>query len=333
MTNANTFPALLQAFFTDRLLLQRMVSDHTIASYRDSFRLFLNFAASRLNKIPSKLTFQDLDTSFITDFLEYIEKERGNSARTRNVRLAAIHSFFRYVSFCEPTCIDLCCRILAIPSKRYERRPIVFLVKSEIEALLCAPDTTTCIGRRDHAFLLLASQTGMRVSELTKLRCKDVTLKTGAHVKCFGKGRKQRCTPLRKETITVLKAWLRERNGSPEDPVFPTIRGNTMSRDAIERLVTKHHKTAAQQCPSLKQKKSISPHVLRHSAAMALLHAGVDRTVIALWLGHESVETTQIYIHADMQLKEKALSHTTPFKANPGRFQPDDELMMFLDSL
>lgn len=333
MTNSNTFPALLQAFFTDRLLLQRRVSDHTIASYRDSFRLFLNFAASRLSKTPSKLTFQDLDTPFITDFLEYIEKERGNSARTRNVRLAAIHSFFRYVSLYEPTCVDLCCRILAIPSKRYERRPVVFLVKEEIDALLCAPDTTKYIGRRDHALLLLASQTGMRVSELIKLRCKDVALKTGAHVKCFGKGRKQRCTPLRKETVTVLKSWLRERNGNPGDPAFPTIRGNTMSRDAIERLVTKHYNKAAQNCPALKQKKSISPHVLRHSAAMALLLAGVDLTVIALWLGHESKETTQIYIHADMRMKEKALSRTTPTKTNLRRFQPDDELLRFLESL
>ena len=197
MTNTSTFSALLQAFFTDRLLLQRRASDHTIASYRDSFRLLLNFAVSKHNKAPSELTSQDLAPSFIADFLEYIEKERGNSTRTRNVRLAAIHSFFRYVSFCEPTCVDLCCRILAIPSKRYERRPTVFLVKKEIEALLRAPDTTKYIGRRDHALLLLASQTGMRVSELIKLRCKDVVVKTGAHVRCFEKGRKQRCTPLR----------------------------------------------------------------------------------------------------------------------------------------
>ena len=332
MTIPNKFPTLLQAFFTDRLLQQRRASAHTVASYRDSFRLLLRFAAEKLGKSPSVLCLEDLNVAFIGAFLEHVEKDRGNTVRTRNARLAAIHSFFHYVSFCEPAYADLCRRILAIPSKRYERRPIEFLRREEIDALLAAPDTATWTGRRDRVLLLVAIQTGLRISELIGLRCKDVVLGTGAHVRCEGKGRKQRCTPLRQEAKAVMASWLRERKGEPEDPVFPSIRGGALSRDAVERLVGRHCKVAQRDCPTLKRKK-VTPHVLRHTAAMELLQHGVDRSVIALWLGHESAETTQMYLHADMRLKEQALLRVAPIGVKLCRYQPDNQLLVFLESL
>ena len=258
-----SFPALLQSFFTDRLLQQRCASGHTIASYRDSFRLLLGFAAKRLREAPSDLTLEQLDAPFIGEFLEHLERDRGNSVRTRNARLAAIHSFFRYVALNEPACALLCQRVLAMPSKRYERRQIEFLNPPEIDALLTAPNPSTWTGRRDRTFLTMAVQTGLRVSELIGIRCQDVVLGAGAHVRCEGKGRKLRCTPLRQEAVTMLKAWLRERCGKPEDAMFPSIRGRALSRDAVERFVTKHTATAQERCPSLKRKK-VTPHVLRH---------------------------------------------------------------------
>lgn len=328
----NTFPSLLQSFFTDRLLAQWGASVHTVASYRDAFRLLLHFASEKLDKEPSALSLKDLTPDFISSFLEYVEKDRNNSIRTRNARLSAIHSFFRYISYKAPEYAEFCCQILAIPSKRFERRPIEFLTREEIDALINAPDQNTWIGRRDRIFLLTAIQTGLRVSELIRLRCKDVILDTGAHVKCQGKGRKQRSTPLLKETAKVMAAWFDEINKNREDPVFPSIRGGFLSRDGIERLVVRHCKIAQSQCPSLRNKK-ITPHVLRHTAAMELLHHGVDRSVIALWLGHESVETTQIYLHADMSLKRKALSRIPPLSAEPFLYKPKDELLAFLEDL
>jgi site-specific recombinase XerD len=330
-TKAN-FSALVQGFFTDRLQRQRRASPHTVAGYRDTFRLLLQFAAGRLGKAPSRLTLEDLDAAFIGDFLDHLEKERRNSARSRNTRLAAIHAFFHYVSFQEPAHAEQCRRILAIPSKRYERRLIEYLSKEEIDALVAAPDKTTWRGRRDHALLLVAIQTGLRVSELIGLQRKDVVLGTGPHLRCEGKGRKQRCTPLRQEAVAVMAQWLRECPAEPATPVFPSSRGGPLSRDAVERLVTRHRRTAQRQCPSLKGKK-VTPHVLRHTAAMQLLKHGIDRSVIALWLGHESVETTQMYLHADLRLKEEALAKMTPLDVQPGRFRPDDTLLAFLEGL
>lgn len=331
MTSAG-LPSLLQSFFTDRLLRQRRASPHTIAGYRDSFRLLLHFAKERLGKAPSNVTLEDLNVRFVGDFLDDLEKRRRNSARTRNIRLAAVHSFFQYVALEEPAHALLCQQILAMPTKRHERRPVEFLTRAESQAMLSAPDLSSWVGRRDRTMLLLAIQTGLRVSELTGLRCEDLVLGTGAHVHCVGKGRKHRCTPLRPETVKVLEAWLRERRGRPEDPLFVSTRGGKLSRDAIERLVTKYAAAATRTCTSLKRKK-VSPHVLRHSAAMELLQNGVDRSVIALWLGHESVETTQMYLHADMRLKEQALSRTLPLGTRPGRFRPGDKLLAFLESL
>lgn len=332
MKSTSSFPRLLESFFTDRLMRQRQASSHTIAGYRDSFRLLLRFANDRLNQAPSSLAIEDLDAPFVGHFLDYLETERANSARSRNVRLAAIHSFFRYVALTEPAHSAVCQRVLAMPAKRYHRKPVAFLNREEVGALLQAPDSTTWTGRRDRVLLLVAVQTGLRVAELIDLRCQDVSLDTGAHVRCRGKGRKERCTPLRKEAAAALAGWLRERGSDPGGALFPSIRGNPLSRDAVQYLVAKHVSLARQRCPSLGRKK-VTPHVLRHSAAMDLLQHGVDRSVIALWLGHESPETTDIYLHADLRLKEKALARTTPTGVKPGRYRPSDHVLAFLDSL
>jgi integrase/recombinase XerD len=332
MKTNGDFPFLLQAFFSDRLMRQRQASAHTIASYRDTFRMLLVFAEQRLKKAPSTLRLEDLDPPFIGAFLDHLEKERGNSARSRNVRLAAIHSFFRYVALHDPVHGALAQRVLAMPIKRYHRKQIQFLTRPEIDALIAAPDQKTWAGRRDQTLLLVAVQTGFRLSELIGLRCEDVALGTGAHLRCTGKGRKERCTPLRRETTTALRAWLLERNGQSEDPVFPSARGHALSPDGVEYVLAKYVLIARQQCPSL-EKKRVTPHVLRHTAAMELLHSGVDRSVIALWLGHESMETTQIYLHADLELKEQALAKTSPFGIKMRRYRPDDKLLAFLKGL
>jgi len=333
MTSTNSFPGLLEGFFSARLIGQRCASPHTIASYRDCFRLLLKFARDRLGKAPSQLALTDLDAPFIGAFLHHLEHDRGNNARTRNARLAAIRSFFQYLAFEVPERSALIQRVLAIPNKRCEHRPIDFLSRPEIAALLAAPDLKTWGGRRDQALLLLAVQTGLRVSELVGLNCEDLALRTGSsYVRCQGKGRKERLTPLRAQTAAVLRNWLREREGRPGDSLFPNARGGRLSRDGVEHLLAKHLATAGAQCLGLK-KKRVSPHVLRHTAAMDLLQHGVDRSVIALWLGHESIATTEIYIHADMNLKEQVLVRTSPLEVPPGRYRPDDRLLSFLDRL
>jgi integrase/recombinase XerD len=325
-------PALLQGFFTDRLLRQRQASAHTIASYRDTFRLLLRFAANQLGRAPSALQTQDLQPAFLGRFLEHLEQQRGNSSRTRNARLAAIHSFFRYVALAEPAHALLCQQVLAMPSKRHSRKPIAFLDAMEITAVLAAPDLSTWIGRRDRALLAVAIQTGLRVSELIGLRREHVVLGSGAHVRCEGKGRKHRCTPLGRDTAAVLESWLRRDLRKDSPCVFPSVRGGPLSRDAVEDLVTRYAQRAEHACPSLKQKR-VSPHVLRHSSAMRLRAHGVDQSVIALWLGHESVETTQMYLHADLRLKEQALARVEPLGVTPPRYRPEDPLLRFLETL
>jgi len=332
MKTFTNFAGLLEKFFTDRLMRQRQASPHTIASYRDTFCLLLRFAQDRLKKSPSMLMLEHLDAPFVAAFLDHLEKERGNCARSRNARLAAIHSFFQYAALHAPDHSALIQRVLAIPNKRYDRTQIEFLTHREIEALLAAPDVSTWSGRRDRTLLLVAVQTGLRVSELVGLRCEDVVLGRGAHVRCLGKGRKERCTPLRKDAVRALRGWLRERNPRLSDPLFPSTRGGPLGPDGVEHLLAKHLATARKKCSSLK-KKRVSPHVLRHSAAMELLQAGVDRSVIALWLGHERPDTTQIYLHANLALKEHALAKTAPLNVQPGRYRPDDELLAFLKNL
>lgn len=332
MTTTTTLPALVQSFFMDRLMQQRQASPHTIASYRDTFRLLLQFTQQRLGKLPTSLTVPDLDTPLLGTFLDHLERDRKNSARSRNVRLAAIHSFFGYVALHAPEHSAVAQRLLAMPSKRYLRHPIAFLNAVEVDALLAAPDLATWSGRRDRALLTLAVQTGLRAAELTGLRCEDVVFGAGAHVRCEGKGRKQRCTPLSKDTVRMLRDWLRERAGQPSDPLFPSMRGSALSHDALQDLLNKHLAVARRRCTSLARKR-VTPHVLRHTLAMDLLQHGADQTVIALWLGHESSETTAIYLHADMQLKERALAATTAKKTAVPRFQPGDRLLDFLKNL
>jgi integrase/recombinase XerD len=333
MKSAPNLPALIERFFTERLMRQRRVSPHTIASYRDSFRLLLEFVQVRLHKSPSNLDLRDLDAPLISLFLDDIEKHRSAGVRTRNLRLTAIRSFFRFVAFEEPAHSAHIQRVLAIPSKRHDKKQVHFLTHPEIEALLAAPDRTTWVGRRDHALLLLAAQTGLRLSELIGLDRDAVILGTGANVRCFGKGRKERCTPLTKPAIATLQAWLRETSRNSAEALFPTVRGSRLSADAIQYLLAKYLAVARTRCQSLRQKR-VSPHVLRHSAAMELLQAGVDCSVIALWLGHESVETTQVYLHAHLALKEAALAKLKPLNGrSPGRYRPGDRLLAFLDAL
>ncbi len=329
---ASTFPALLQRFFTERLVTQMNASPNTIAGYRDTFRLLLRYAERRLGRPPTRLAVEDIDADLVTDFLVYIETERQNGARSRNTRLAAIRSFFRFVAMNEPAYLLHCQRILTMPSKRHVKRAVTFLDSEEMEAFLAAPHRTTWVGRRDHLILLVALQAGLRASELIGLRRRDVVLGAGAHIRCEGKGRKERCTPLRRETARLLEAWIRERNVEEEKPLFPTLRGDHLSRDALERLVRRHGETAARSRPSLAG-RNLSPHVLRHSTAMELLRHGVDQSVIALWLGHESVETTQIYLHADLKMKETALARIAAPEQPPGRYRPDDQLLAFLEAL
>jgi integrase/recombinase XerD len=329
---AMSFPALLEHFFTERLLLQRQASPHTIAAYRDTFRLLLRFAATELGAAPSALTTEDLGPAFIGAFLAHLERRRGNPPRTRNARLAAIHSFFRYVALTEPAHALLCQRVLAMPSKRAERKLIAFLDRAEIAALVAAPTPSTWIGRRDRTLLVVALYTGLRVSELIGLRRDHVVGGPRAHVRCEGQGRKHRCTPLGREAAALLAAWLRKDLRPQDDHVFPGVRGGPLSRDAVEELVARHARTAAQPCPSL-QTQTVTPHVLRHTAAMELLAHRVDPSVIALWLGHESVETTQMYLHADLSLKEEALARLGPLGVKPTRYRPDDPLLAFLESL
>jgi len=322
----------LQAFFTERLIRQRQASPHTIAAYRDTLRLLLGFATKRLRIEPSKLDIDNLDAPLIGAFLDHLEHQRGNGVRTRNARLAAIHSLFRYAALRHPEHAAVIERVLAIPPKRFERSIVTFLTDTELEVLLAAPDRTTWIGRRDHALLGLAAQTGLRASELIGLICSNVHLGVGAHVSCLGKGRKQRITPLTKDMVVILRAWLVERAGQATEPLFITRPGKVLSRDALERRLSRHAAGAAQACPSLSQ-KHITLHSLRHTAAMRLLQAGVDTSVIALWLGHEQVETTQIYLHADLAIKERALARTAPLNTAPGRYQPPDTLIAFLEAL
>lgn len=322
----------IEAFFTERLISQRHASPRTVSSYRDTLRMLLTFAQQRTGKPPSRLDVADIDVTLVSAFLTHLEQDRNNSARTRNTRLAAIHSLFRFAALRHPEHARSIQLVLTIPTKQHVQCDIDYLEPHEVDALLAAPDPDTWLGRRDHAVLVLMIQTGLRVSELCQLTCRDIHLGTGAHITCHGKGRKQRATPLTRLTVRVLRAWTTERAGEPSQPLFPTVTGRPLSVNAVQWLVAKHATTAARSCASIAA-KSVSPHVLRHSCAMNFLHAGVDVAVIALWLGHESSQTTQIYVHADMALKEQALARTTPPHTKPGRYRPPDPLLAFLEGL
>lgn len=332
MNTATNLAPLLESFFTERLMRQRRASSHTICSYRDTFRQFLIFAQKRLHLAPSRLTIEQIDAPLIVEFLDDLEKQRGLSIRSRNLRLTAIHSFFHYLAFELPEHAAQIQRVLAIPSKRFSRKQVNFLDHSEVEALLAAPDRSTWIGRRDYGFMLTAVQTGLRLSEMTGLKSGDLVFGVGAHVRVIGKGRKERCIPLAGSTLTVLKNWLAESQQNSSDVLFPSVRGNRLSVHGVQYMLNKHRMAAAKICSSL-NKKHVTVHCLRHTLAMDLLQAGVDRSVIALWLGHASVETTQIYLEATIAMKEKALDKMTLPKGMPGRYQPGDQLLAFLNDL
>lgn len=322
----------LQAFFTERLLRERNASPLTVAAYRDTWRLLLGFVSKRMSKPPSALDFTDIDVPLISAFLDHLEHERGNTVRTRNARLAAIHSLFRYAALCHPEHAASIARVLAMQAKRFERALVSFLTEAEVDALLSVPDRTTWTGRRDRAMLLVTAQTGLRISELIGLCASDVHLGTGAHLVCYGKGRKERVTPLTSVTIKVLRDWLTEQKPSPSSRLFSTRTGTPLSRDAIEHRIALYTAMAAKVCTTLAKKK-VTAHALRHTAAMRLLEAGVDTTVIALWLGHEHVDTTAIYLQAHLAIKERALAKIRAPQTHIGRYRPRDTLLTFLEAL
>jgi site-specific recombinase XerD len=324
---------LVENFFRQRLIKQRQSSPHTIASYRDTFCLLFRFIEEHLHKPPSRLELSDIDAPLIAAFLDSLEKTRNISARTRNTRLVAIRSFFKFAALEAPSLSAQIQRVLAIPSQRLTRPIVSFLTREEMNALLAAPDRATWCGQRDHIFLLVAVQTGLRLSEMTSLQIQHLSLEAGAHIRVVGKGRKERIVPLTKQTVSILKAWIKNlASNSDSSLVFPSVRGGRLSPDAVQHLVKKHVSTAMRACPSLNHKQ-VTPHSLRHSSAMALLVAGVDRAMIALWLGHESVETTQMYLHANLALKEEILSKAAFAEGKRGRYQPKDRLLSFLKSL
>jgi len=322
----------LEAFFTDRLRRQKSASPNTVAVYRDAFCLLLRFAEARLGKDPAKVMLADVDASLVAAFLDSLEKERGNAARTRNARLAAIRSFFRFLALREPAHGALIQRVLAIPQKRHTRRVVGFLTQPEVAALIAAPDQSSVMGRRDHLLLVVTIETGMRVSEIVRLCVGDVTIAATSQIRCIGKGRKERITPLGRTTAPLLRHWIEERGDPQTAPLFPARHGGPLSRDAVERLVKKYVTLAADKCPTLSH-KHVSPHVLRHTTAVRLLQAGVDSAVIAMILGHESVETTQMYFDADLVAKERAFERMAPIGAKKGRYRPATSVMAFLKSL
>ncbi|MDZ7752073.1 MAG: site-specific integrase [Gammaproteobacteria bacterium] len=332
MKPQTSFASMLTRFFTQRLMQQRQVSPHTIHSYRDTFRLLLRFAKTRLGKEPSQLAWEEIDAPLVGIFLDDLQAQRGIGARTRNLRLTAIRSLFGYAAFELPEHAEQIQRVLAIPAQRCTHEQVHYLPRPEIDALLAAPDPSTWSGRRDHAWILLAVQTGLRLSELTALAREDTHLGSGAYVHVLGKGRKERAVPLARQTVAVLQAWLAEPAVGEGRILFPNRRGTRLSNDGLQYLLAKHVATARETCPSLRGKR-VSPHLLRHTAAMELLQAGVDTTVIALWLGHESVQTTHIYLEADLAMKERVLAKTTPHEGSHGIYKPDDALVAFLKAL
>lgn len=333
MSAAPSFPVLIQDYFTQRLALQRQASPRTIASYRDAFRLLLTYAEEKTGKPPVELQLTDFDAPLIVGFLDHLESERKNSARSRNARLAAIRSFLKYASLRDPASLPVIQRALAIPMKRFDREILGFLSHEEMEALLAVPDLSTWCGQRDHAMLSTFYNTGARVSEITALRVSEATLDRGAAVHLHGKGRKERVVPLWKQTAATLKRWLGQHGSAhPDAPLFPNRAGTPMSRSGVENRLATMVASACARCPTLNGRR-ISPHTLRHSTAMHLLQSGVDITVIALWLGHENLATTHQYVEADLAMKERALQKLQPPSDRQLRFQASDSLLAFLDSL
>jgi integrase/recombinase XerD len=326
------FSPLCQSFFSKRLIAQRRASPHTVSAYAQTFRLLAGYAQKRLGVRPSELSLAQLDAPLLAGFLDDLESNRSNSVRSRNARLASLRAFYHYAALEAPQHASVIQRVLAIPYKRLTRRLVSYLTRPEVEAILGSVDKSHWVGHRNYAMLLLAVQTGLRLSEITALRQKDVVLDHGAHVRCEGKGRKERCTPLAKPTVAALKTWIKEQGCDESHFLFPSSNGGRLSADAVQHALATHVAVARRKCPSL-MKKHVTPHVLRHTAAMELLQAGVDRALIAIWLGHESLDTTQIYLDADLQLKRTVLDKITPIENRPGRYRPDDKLLSYLKEL
>ena len=326
------FGVLLQSFFAEHLTNQKRVSPHTVKAYRDTLRLLLAHADQIHGIRPSDVRVIDLDAPAVLDFLEHLERIRRCSVRSRNARLAAIRAFFRYVALREPEHVAVATRILAIPAKRADHCLVGYLTREEMQAVLAAPDRTKWMGRRDHALLLTFYNTGARLSEVTGLKRGDVRFGTRTFVHLHGKGRKEREVPLWANTARILKKWFEEDPPVPGDVVFPSNRGGPLSADSVSHILHLAVRTASARSPSL-AKKRITPHVIRHTTAMHLLQSGVDISVIALWLGHESIETTHIYVEADLATKERALDRLAPAGGNPRRFKPSDPLLNFLSAL
>jgi site-specific recombinase XerD len=322
----------LQRFFAEHLVDHKRASSQTVACYRDTFRLLLEFLQKQRQIEPSALRITDLDAPTILSFLDYLERERKNSVRSRNLRLAAIRSFSRLVALREPAHVDFAARILAIPVKRSARKLVGYLTRPEVEAVLAAPDLSKWRGRRDYALLLTLYNSGARVSELIGLELGQVHFGASNFLTLFGKGRKQRAVPLWNKTARVLQNWFTELKAMSITKAFPNARGGTLSRDGVNYILQLAVQRGAATCPSLSA-KSISPHTLRHSTAMHLLQSGVDISVIALWLGHESIETTHAYVEADLAMKEKALEKTSPHRGRNLRFKASDSLLRFLAAL
>ena len=323
----------LQAWFTDHLIGQRGASPNTVAAYRDCLRLLVSYADQRHGVTPARLDIEHLDDRTIAGFLDMLERDRHSSIATRNARLAAIHSLFTYASFRHPEHAELIARVLAIPAKTTGRVQVTYLHDSEVDALLAAPDRDSWTGQRDHTWLLLMITTGIRVAELTGLRHSDLSTGRPAHIVVTGKGRKQRITPLDKTTTATLTAWTRANPAPADTALFPARgRARPMSSDAVAQRVALHANNAAAEVRSLRT-KNVTPHTLRHTCAMRMLASGIDITTIALWLGHESPASTRHYLHADLELKQRALDRTAPPRTRPGRYTPTDKILAFLESL
>jgi len=326
------FPQLVQDFFLQRLITQRGASARTVESYRDAFELLFGYLEMHTGTSPSALQMADLDAPLVLDFLDHLETDRHNSARTRNARLAAIHSFMRYVAVRDPASLPVASRVLAIPAKRFDRPVLGYLTREQVAAILAAPDRASWSGRRDAVMLATTYNTGARVSEITALRVRDVLLERQTAVLLHGKGRKERVIPLWKNTATELRAWLTRIDGTSQAPVFPNRAGEPMSRSGVRDRLDRAVAVAEQHCPSL-QGQHISPHTLRHSTAMHLLQSGTDLATIALWLGHSSPATTHQYLEADLSAKEAVLQHLADPGPAPARFRPNDSLLGFLQGL
>jgi len=331
-TPQSHFASLVEAFFLDRLIRQRNSSPQTIAAYRDCFRLLFEFARKHRNKPTDSLVLADLNAPFVLAFLDHLEKVRKNSIRSRNARLAAIRSFLRFAVLQDPQSLGVIQRTLAIPLKRHDKPLVGFLLREEVQAIISAPDTSTWAGERDHVLLATLYNTGARVSEAIHITVADLALDGSPSIRLHGKGRKDRRVPIWPATALQLRRWLRRINRAPDKPLFPTSSGGVLTRSAVTDRLRRAVKAAIGKCPGLGRQR-ISPHTFRHTTAMHLLQSGVDITLVALWLGHESPATTHMYVEADLKMKEAALKTVQPLNTKPLRYQPPDRLLRFLQSL